>query len=347
MRAHLAVCLLLGVPGLASALCSAPTPPASIPSGASATRGEMTRAQRDLVEFDAAVGTYRECVLGELTQKRIGRSAEEQRALGEEMTRPYMELWTKLHWMTDCFNAELGTFRTTGGGKKATPADCSSYVPRAMEAASAPPPSVPPGTPAFSEPQTVPHGVWYYRVVRSEQLKRCRFRGAPSCTEARFEVANRSNRILECRAQAQLSGNNNEGVSHLEMPGVVPPGSTRALLTTLLPGEVAVSSSTATCEEREPLGPLEVPAECHFQIARPVSVSDYYPTLSRRLGEQGPVALHFVLAQKEGKATNIEVIGSSLFERVDAAAVKAVGDIVFTTACPGHDFRMQLLFDLD
>jgi TonB family protein len=90
-----------------------------------------------------------------------------------------------------------------------------------------------------------------------------------------------------------------------------------------------------------------MPTECRFQIARPVNVSDYYPPASRRLGEEGPVALQFVLTKKEGKPTRIQVIGSSLFDRLDAAAVKAAGDMVFTTACPGRDFRMQLTFDLD
>jgi TonB family protein len=345
-RCLLALCLLAaGVPG-AHAACPAPTPPVSIPSGATATEKEMAQAGRELQAFDAAVGSYRDCLIGEMTQKQIGKPPEEARAIQEETVRAHTELLTKLHWMADCYNAELKTFRATGGGKKATPARCSGYVTQVTAVAPSPAPS-PAASPEFSAPQTVPNGTWSYRVVRSERPEPCRFHGAPECVGVRLEVENHSNRTLECRAQMELSGNNNEGVPHVEMPGIVLPGKLRPLLTTLLPAATTVTSGTASCTEREPFPPLDVPAECRFQVVRPVKVSDYYPAASRRVREEGTVALQFQLAEKEGKPSHIQVIGSSLFERLDAAAMKAAGDIVFATACPGRDFRLQLTFELD
>lgn len=354
--------------------CRAPSPPPEVPAGATATHDEMVREQRALKAFNAVLDDYRTCLLGEGSQAVIGKTHDEARSLQEALYEPHRKLWTRLSWMTACFNNELKVFRATGGGSKATPADCSPYLAQAVAAAAAPDPPIPP--PAVPPPPTppaadaaaagqivvvsgsptvppgdgfqpIPHGSWAYRVVRSEQLEPCRFRGAPECTRIRIEVENRSTRAIECHAKAVLDGGNHEGTSSIESPGVVGAGKARSILSTLMMPATTVSLSTATCQEREPFPHLDTPSECKFQVIRPITVSDYYPATSRRIDEEGLVAVQFTLAAKEGKAFNIRVIGSSLFDRLDAAAIKAVGDIVFSTACPGKDFRMQLDFNLE
>ena len=47
-----------------------------------------------------------------------------------------------------------------------------------------------------------------------------------------------------------------------------------------------------------------------------------------------------------GSPSHIQVVGSSLSTRVDAAAVKALGDMVLRTSCPGKDFRIYVTFQL-
>ena len=56
--------------------------------------------------------------------------------------------------------------------------------------------------------------------------------------------------------------------------------------------------------------------------------------MSRRLGEQGTTRLR-VCVDEEGKATGVEVDGSSGFERLDSAALQAVRRWTFQPARRG------------
>jgi len=80
---------------------------------------------------------------------------------------------------------------------------------------------------------------------------------------------------------------------------------------------------------------------------RSVNLSDYYPPASRRLADEGPVVVEFTLPKAEGSPAEIHAVESSLFDRLDAAAVTAVGDMGMTTNCPGTAFRMLVDFKLD
>ena len=48
----------------------------------------------------------------------------------------------------------------------------------------------------------------------------------------------------------------------------------------------------------------------------------------------------------EGKATEIQVAESSLYNDLDAAAVKAIGDMAFAADCSGHRHRLVINFAL-
>ncbi len=326
-------------------------PPApTVVSGATATAEEMAEVRRQIQAFYRLAEVYRDCLKGEFSQKAVGHTGEERKAMSDELVATYTPVWVKVRWLSDCFNVEQKSFDQSGGGKKGTPADCGEYAAKAAQAASVP------GTPAtagatddsgFSEPKTLPTGSWRYRIVRGGTPEPCRYRGKPECVASSIEVDNSSRETLECQSSFALDGVSNEGLSHAEMRGVLLARTRRVMLKTLLPTQTVVKSGVSECTPRAPLPPLPVPKECALQIVRTVNLTDYYPPTARRLSEEGPVAMQFTLKSGEGSPTDITVIGSSLSDRLDAAAVKALGDMVLKTACPERSFRLQLVFKLE
>jgi TonB family protein len=75
-------------------------------------------------------------------------------------------------------------------------------------------------------------------------------------------------------------------------------------------------------------------------------VDAFYPELSRRLQEEGPVAVYFRLEQEEGAATAIRVGQSSLSAQLDEAAMLYIANQTFRVACPKHEFRLRVRFRL-
>ena len=119
------------------------------------------------------------------------------------------------------------------------------------------------------------------------------------------------------------------------------------MLSSWLPPDTAVASQDVQCKVREKSPPANIPDGCAFQLVRTVNLADYYPPASRRLADEGPVVVQFTLPQKEGSPVSPQALESSLFDRLDAAAVRAVGDMVMSTNCPGTTFRMLVDFKLD
>jgi TonB family protein len=73
----------------------------------------------------------------------------------------------------------------------------------------------------------------------------------------------------------------------------------------------------------------------------------FYPPASRRLGEQGPVDVAFTLEKEEAGAADVEVVASSLSDRLDAAAVLYTKSMKFRTACPGTRYEMRVRFQFN
>lgn len=92
------------------------------------------------------------------------------------------------------------------------------------------------------------------------------------------------------------------------------------------------STSLASCEllESDICVPPKVirSANINNNISVPTII---YPTLSKRLGEQGTVILN-VLVSVSGDVSSIEIKQSSGFERLDKAAVVGVRDWLFEPA---------------
>jgi TonB family protein len=97
---------------------------------------------------------------------------------------------------------------------------------------------------------------------------------------------------------------------------------------------------------RPKLPPLETPANCKYEVVKPVSIADYYPEAAQDAGEEGPVVVEFSLSGKAAKPTDIRAVSSSMYPHLDEAAVKAVGDMVMSSSCGKARYRLKLSFQL-
>jgi TonB family protein len=338
--------LLLGSPG-AYAACAQTSAPPVIPQGSTATQIEMASTQTKLKAYAESLRLYWRCLFSEYQQGIIGRDKVDTEARRKEVVRIYNEGVNELHGWGDCYNAELGNFKRTGGGKEAKPADCATYLEHAKTAPQEPPPAPAQKAVMESPPNALPTGTWKFGLSRGEQTMPCVLKAAANCNQVKLWVANGSQEPLECTASLQLEGQNNEGESSIQRPAVSRPHTNRAVLTSLVPVETAVYGQDVQCKVRQRPPALIIPEGCKFQLVRSVNLMDYYPPASRRLNEEGPVVVQFTLPKPEGPPVGIQVNESSLFERLDAAAIKAVGDMEMTTKCPGTTYRIVVDFKLD
>ena len=112
--------------------------------------------------------------------------------------------------------------------------------------------------------------------------------------------------------------------------------------------EQSVNATTfdADCTARAALPALDTPAGCKYEVVKPVSIGDYYPEASRAANEEGPVVVEFTLKGAADHPTDVKVAASSLYPNIDAAAVKAVSDMVMSSTCKKAKFRLKLTFKL-
>jgi TonB family protein len=206
----------------------------------------------------------------------------------------------------------------------------------------------PAGAAAVSVPAQAPEAAhWRFSLVRGATA------GCPGtlkvlkreCSSVQVIVENTSGADLECIASVTLDdGKDNATV--VKRPGVVLQGRQRPVLNLILPATVSITAHDAQCKARPPLPPLVGTRECMPHLVSGGNLAEYYPPASRRLGEEGPVMVQFTLDRAEGNPVNVEVVGSSLFEHLDQAAVKFVQASVFQAPCPGTTYRIPVNFSL-
>ena len=81
-------------------------------------------------------------------------------------------------------------------------------------------------------------------------------------------------------------------------------------------------------------------------MVKPITIADYYPAASQDAGEEGPVVVEFTLSGKAARPTDVRAVASSMYPRLDEAAVKAVGDMVMSSSCGKARYRLKLSFQL-
>ena len=108
--------------------CARPRPAFTIPEGGSASEKDLVAANGALTDYGGKVRDYLNCMNGEISQKAVGKDAAAKEELNTAHVTAYNEAANELRGLAACYKTQREIFKSTGGGSKAKPADCSSYI---------------------------------------------------------------------------------------------------------------------------------------------------------------------------------------------------------------------------
>ena len=341
-------CLLWVQATGALADCTRPRPTFTIPEGGSASEQDLAAANTALTDFGSKVRDYLNCMNGEMSQKAVGKDAAAREEINKAHAAAYNESANELRGLVACYKTQHEIFKSTGGGDKAKPADCSSYISSAANQVGGG------GTPITTELTIeasghsfdIPGGgKWLYYLARDIRARRCSAQEATEdCLYRAVHVRNDSDEVLECKGEITYVGADSRGQKTATGQLLVSGRGTYVLAESLAKQGVDAETFEAKCNVRAKLPTLDTPAGCKYEVVKPISIADYYPTASRDAGEEGPVIVEFTVSGKAARPTDVRTVASSMYPRLDEAAVKAVGDMVMSSSCGKARFRLKLSF---
>jgi TonB family protein len=103
--------------------------------------------------------------------------------------------------------------------------------------------------------------------------------------------------------------------------------------------------SRLDCRPRAPYVRIKKSAGCSYEMFGKAFES-YYPAAALQQTIEGPVVVSFLLAEGNGKATELHVAESSLSPLLDTAAVRFISDQRFKNSCPGTRYDLRMRFEL-
>jgi TonB family protein len=199
----------------------------------------------------------------------------------------------------------------------------------------------------LSAPQSLPNGFWQYRVLRGAALTKCQMENEP----ARYawhtvRIENVSKGALKCSARLTCTSGVCWPTSSTSGNTVLLPSAQTTLIRACMRPE-STYEIKAECQSQALRPTLKVPANCRYELTPPPDLEHTYPLASQRFNEQGVVDVAFTLAEREGLATNVEIVSSSAIVRLDDAATRLLRQQRMRTTCPGTRFEMRMSFQLD
>jgi TonB family protein len=341
------VLLLQGAAAFAD--CTRPRPAFSVPEGGSASEKDLAAANTALTEFGSKVRDYLYCLNGETSQKSVGKEQAARDEIAKAYVAAYNEAANELKGLAACYNTQREIFKSTGGGTKPKAADCSSYIAAAATQVSGgrTPTTTELTVEASGRTTEIPGGSWLYYLARDLRPRRCSAKDvAEECLYRAVHVRNDSDETLECKGEITYAGTDSKGRHTATSQLLVTNRGTYLLVDGLAKQGTDAETFDAQCKVRPKLPPLDTPANCKYEVVKPVSIADYYPEASQDAGEEGPVVVEFSLSGKAAKPTDIRAVSSSMYPRLDEAAVKAVGDMVMSSSCGKARYRLKLSFQL-
>ena len=174
----------------------------------------------------------------------------------------------------------------------------------------------------------------------------CGSPGVPCLTEF-LKVENRSSTTLRCRGKIHYPQPNANEIKDVERTVIVPRNRAWNVVRAEAPADMLPTSYEVDCTPEPALPVLDTPSECKSKVIRPADPAAYYTQDAQDALHEGPVFLEFTLAASPGTPSDIEVIQTSAYPDLDAAAVRMFGEIRMTTNCPGKRFRTVTSFKLD
>ena len=341
---------LLALHGVAAlADCTRPRPEFSIPEGGSASEKDLAAANTALADFGNKVRDYLNCLNGDISQKAVGKDPAARQELSKAHAAAYNEAANELRGLAACYKTQRDILKSTGGGTKAKPVDCSSYIAAAATQVTGG------GTPITMEltvessgrTSEIPGGgSWQYYLARDDRPRRCSPQAADECLYRAVHVRNDSDETLECKGEITYTGTDSKGQRTAAAQLLAPGRGTYVLVESLAKLGTDAETFDARCTPRAKLPALDTPANCKYEVVKPISIGDYYPEASRDAGEEGPVVVEFTLSGKAARPTDVRAVASSMYPRLDEAAVKAVGDMVMSSSCGKARYRLKLSFQL-
>jgi TonB family protein len=199
---------------------------------------------------------------------------------------------------------------------------------------------------AVSPDRPTPSGTWRYRQFRGAYAVACGPVGAAECVTTTLRVDNASSDTLECKGQLTYDGTDGENRSSVTALAVVLPKQHWAIVKDRAKPAISVISAAAECTVRAKRVRLDTPQECKFHVLHAPKLEEFYPPAAQRLGEQGPVDVAFKLESAQGQASDMRVVGSSLSERLDKAAIEYIASATFSTPCPSTRYEIRVSFQL-
>lgn len=211
-----------------------------------------------------------------------------------------------------------------------------SIAASAAETGIAPPPPPPPPAPP-----------WTFQLQRDDAPVPCRAgEDPPKCVTNSIVVENQLPRIIECLTEIRYDGLNSEGFPTTTKPAVLMPRESRVVLSESALPEVPIASHNVTCRTRT-LDRSRLTPSCKANLdTSKLDLDAAYPPTSRRAAEEGPVVLEFSLTREAGPPKEVVVAGSSLFPRLDQAAVEAISRATGSTDCEIGRFMFKVDFKL-
>jgi TonB family protein len=329
--------------------CPRPRPTFQVPEGGSATDKDMVAANTELAAFGGKVRDYLYCLNGDISQKSVGKDQAAREELARGHVTAHQEAVNELRGLATCYKTQLEIFKSTGGGKQSKPADCSSYIAAAAQnrADGGGPATTELTVEASGHTFEIPGGNWLYYLVRDDKPRRCGSQQpADECLYRAVHVRNDSDDVLECKGEISYAGTDSKGQTTTHGQALVSERTTFIVVESLAKRGTDAESFEARCTPRPKLAALNTPANCKYEVVKPISISDYYPPASQEAGEEGPVVVEFTLSGKAARPTDVRAVAGSMYERLDQAAVKAVSDMVMSSSCGKARYRLKLSFQL-
>jgi TonB family protein len=331
--------------------CPRPRPTFLIPEGGSASEKDLAAANTALAEFSGKVRDYLNCLNGESSQKAVGKDQAAREEVAKAYVTAHNDAANELRGLVACYKTQREIFTSTKGGSKPKPADCSSYI-AAAATQNTGGGHVPTTTELTVESSgrtvEVPGGgSWMYYLARDLRPRRCSAQQTTEeCLYRAVHVRNDSDATLECKGEISYAGTDSQGRPTTTSQLLITGRGTFLLVESLAKQGIDAQTFDAACKIRPPLPALDTPANCKYEVVKPISIADYYPEASQEADEEGPVVVEFTLAGKAARPTDVRAVSSSMYPRLDEAAVKAVGDMVMSSSCGKARYRLKLSFQL-
>jgi hypothetical protein len=199
---------------------------------------------------------------------------------------------------------------------------------------------------SVSEAHPVDGGEWSSSIRRTASPWDCGSgKDARECVEHSVVIDNRSPQTLECVASFSTQSGSTPTLDGAEVPALVLPRTGHEIRGPIATTETNVALSHLECHARAPYKRLKVAPGCKFQMfGKPLE--EFYPAAALTQALEGPVAIGFLLPQRNGPATEIAIVDSSLVYSLDEAAKRFVAGQRFSTNCPGTRYDLRMRFTL-